>query len=129
MNNFDNSREDSAEKDALWQLLGKAEKNAVSPLFSRNVLREIRHSKPGVAGVFSLLRKRWQLASACALAAILLGAGVFRLAPHKSPISAVTQNSPSANDVNKAGDAEVVAHLDELVAYEENSIWLEDSSN
>ena len=130
MNDIDNNRE---EKDDLWQLLGKVKKNAVSPLFSRNVLREIRSSQCPQGkqpGVFSWLRKRWQLAAVCTLGAILLSANASRLfVHHKTPAPMAALSSEPAADTGKAGDTEVVAHLDELVAYEENSIWLEDSSN
>ncbi len=130
MNDFDTTREDPEEKDELWQLLGKAKTNAGSPLFSRNVLREVRNSRQSprqeTGGLFSWLRKRWHLASACALVAALLGVTASQFIAHKGHAPQVAQ---SANEVSKAEDTEVVAHLDELVAYEENSIWLEDSSN
>jgi hypothetical protein len=120
---------DFDEQDDLWQLLGKAKKQADSPLFSRNVLREIRLSRQEKAGVFSWLRNRWRLATACTIAAVLLGVSASRMfVPHKAPAQVAIQSTDSASDASKPDDTEVITHLDELVAYEENSIWLEDSS-
>ena len=53
------------DKDALWDLLGKAGPVSVSPFFSRNVLREIRRGS--VRPMIPLFLLRW------------LGAGVFAL--------------------------------------------------
>jgi len=132
MNDFDN---EGNEQDDLWQLLGKAKKNAVSPLFSRNVLREVRLSKElkesqeRQPGIFSWLRKRWQLAAACTAAVVLLSVSASHMfIQHKPQTTATMVAQNSETDAGKANDTEVIAHLDELVAYEENSIWLEDSS-
>ena len=127
MNDFNHNFD---ERDDLWKLLGKAKKQAVSPLFSRNVLREIRLSRQERAGVFSWLRKRWLPAAACTFAAILLSVNASRLfVPHKAGSPVAVQTSQAAGEASKPDDTEVITHLDELVAYEENSIWLEDSSN
>ena len=120
-------------RDELWQLLGKARKQAVSPLFSRNVLREIRtpanSGRRESGGPFSWLRARWLPASACALGVVLLSLSASRLfVQHKTPVPVAVQNSQAAGDVSKPDDPEVISNLDVLVAYEENSVWLEDSS-
>ncbi len=127
MNDFD-------ERDDLWKLLGKAKKNAISPLFSRNVLREVRTLKKDTRrenpGLPSWLRGGWALASACGLAAILLAVNAPRLfIQHKAPAPVVVQAQQTSSDASKPDDIEVINHLDELVACEENSVWLEDSSN
>jgi hypothetical protein len=88
----------SEEQDALWELLGKAKEPAVSPFFSRNVLRELR-----IVAVTSLA-----------------GASYVRGRAHASE-SAVQK-------LVKNKDYETIRHLDELLAYEENTIWLENSS-
>ena len=131
MNNLDNQPDD---RDDLWELLGKAKQSAPSQFFSRNVLREIRQSPqrsmPEGSGLFSWFRKRWMLASACTLAVVLLSVNTARMIVHhtSSPVAMDDSQSAQSTDATKPGDAEVVAHLDELVAYEENSVWLEDSS-
>ncbi|HWB60397.1 MAG TPA: hypothetical protein VG733_12955 [Chthoniobacteraceae bacterium] len=138
MNDFDNKPDD---RDDLWELLGKARdaKNAGSPLFSRNVLREIRLSKDQAKdqgsqpGVFSWLLRRWHLASVCTLAVVLLSVNASRMFVQHKPVAPVVPvavaPAPDTNKSdNKTDDPEVIAHLDELAANEENSIWLEDSS-
>ena len=59
------------DKDALWDLLGKAGPVSVSPFFSRNVLREIRRSS--TRPMVPLFLLRWLGAGALAV----LTAGFF----------------------------------------------------
>ena len=42
------------ERDDLWQLLGRAKETAVSPFFSRNVLRSIREEESRAGGMISV---------------------------------------------------------------------------
>ena len=101
------------EHDELWELLGKAKKTEVSPFFARNVLRQVRNQKT-VANRF----RGWLPRFALLTALFLLGAGVATLSmPHKP----VVQQSKLA----ATPDFETLNHLDELLAYEENSTWLE----
>src|ERR1700677_1018943 len=118
------------EQDDLWQLLGKARKPAVSPLFARNVLREIRQSQHDKPGMLHWLQLRWRLVSLCGLAAVLLAVNAAQLCVnHKTAVTALaTPTAQPAIAAIKPDETEVISHLDELVAYEENSIWLEDSS-
>ena len=126
MNKFDDNFDG---RDDLWQLLGKAKTKAVSPLFSRNVLRAVRQSRAETAGIFSWWKKRWVLASACTLAAVLLSLNASRMLDQVKVHSALAPAAVQASDASKPDDPVVIAHLDELVAYDENSVWLEDSSN
>jgi anti-sigma-K factor RskA len=115
------------EHDDLWQLLGKAKKPAVSPLFARNVLREIRQSQPEREGLFYWLRLRWRVVSLGGAAVVLLAVNAAMLSTsHNTPM--VAQATTQSASATKPDDTEVITHLDELVAYEENSVWLEDSS-
>jgi len=121
---------DSGEHDDLWQLLGKAKTPAVSPYFARNVLREIRSSKPEKAGVLGWLSGHWRLASLGSVAAVLLALNSVQLfVPQKVAIAPTppAQQIASANAPTKT-DYEVIKNLDELVAYEDHSIWLDDSA-
>jgi len=110
------------EHDELWRLLGKAKKPKVSPFFARNVLREIRGQKPSRNGVFLWASRQWRVTALTLSAIILLGIGfapsVFR--KFAAPQSLTQQVVPDYDAIN---------HLDELLAYEENSIWLDNSSD
>jgi len=121
------------EQDDLWQLLGKAKVPAVSPFFARNVLREIRSSRQEKAGVFAWFIGHKRLVSLGGFAAVLLALNATPyFAPRKDLLVvvpklpaqevAVAQNTPTRTDY------EVIKNLDELVAYEDHSIWLDDSA-
>lgn len=101
------------EDDALWRVLGKARRVQPSPFFARNVLREIR-VQPHRRGWL-----RWwkpSLAASGALVAIMLtGANLL----HHS------QQNALARQVTDERDYAVIAQLDELLASENNSVWLE----
>jgi hypothetical protein len=114
----------SEENDELWQLLGNARKTDVSPFFSRDVLREIRTSRQEEPGVFSWLNSRLRTVALGAAAAVLLAAGAVHFIPKATPRAPVeiAQQVPNKNDY------EVITNLDELLAYEQSSIWLDDSS-
>ena len=98
-------------KDELWDLLGKAKPVAVSPFFSRNVVREIRRnpSRPLVP-VFLL---RWLGVASFAV----LTAGFFLNLGDAGAGARVTKSA----DFAETFDA--VAGLDSLVAVEDVSIF------
>lgn len=119
------------EQDDLWQLLGKAKTPQVSPFFARNVLREIRPANQEKSGVFPwLLHQLRPLALGCIAAVLLvLNLGQFfrphdTLTPPPNQSVAVQKSQP----VPTKSDVEVIKNLDELLAYEEHSIWLDDST-
>jgi hypothetical protein len=131
----------SDDNDKLWELLGKTRPPAVSPFFSRNVLRAIRQegqqcqdgplrrSLFGRGRVFlsRLHRWTWQFAIAgtCAVAALITVAPTaFVRHHHAAPVQAGVERQIVANP-----DYEVITHLDELVADEESSLWLDDSAH
>jgi len=111
------------EHDELWRLLGKAKKSEVSPFFARNILRECRTRKHQQHNLFAWLLRKWRLALLTCSAVALLGVGfapaLFRK-PAATPPALAQQQVPA--------DYEAINHLDELLAYEENSIWLDNSS-
>jgi hypothetical protein len=113
----------SEENDELWQLLGKARKPDVSPFFARNVLRQIRTSQQEKTGVFSWLRSHLRPVMLSAAAAVLLAVSAGHFLPNSTPgkSTEIAQQLPIKNDY------EVITNLDELLAYEQSSIWLDDS--
>jgi hypothetical protein len=113
------------EHDDLWHLLGKVRRTKVSPFFSRNVLREVRAQKQDEPGFFALLQRRWQLAlAATAVFAIIAVAGwQYRHADFFNGSS--DQLTAIAQQVSDSPDYDVISDLDELIASEDNSVWLE----
>jgi len=105
----------------LWDILGRLREPAVSPFFARNVLRKIRQEATGfdrARNWFSLRR----LVAASAVAILVVG---MAIATHH-PVSRTT----SANDLDLVAkidpqDYDVVADLDELIAWDENTVWEE----
>ncbi|MGA3170277.1 MAG: hypothetical protein ABSE62_04620 [Chthoniobacteraceae bacterium] len=122
------------ENDRLWELLGKTRQPSVSPFFARNVLRAVRQEEgqEGRGSLFSrlyrwLLRRSWQVAiTGTCMAAVLITV---------SPETVVRQqeSAPAPPGVDQRivsnPDYEVIMHLDELVADEESSLWLDDSAH
>ena len=105
----------------LWDILGRLPEPAVSPFFARNVLRKIRQDATRLDRArnwFSLRR----LVAASAVAIVVVG---MAIATHH-PVSRTT----SANDLDVVAkvdpqDYDVVADLDELIAWDENTVWEE----
>lgn len=114
------------EQDDLWRLLGKAQAPSVSPFFSRNVLRAIREEKQEKPSLLAWLHWRWFTlgASACVL---LLASGVALRHPSSHSQQPPTDASVVmlAQQVSTSPDYQVINHLDELLASEETSIWLD----
>lgn len=108
------------EHDELWELLGRAKQPAVSPFFSRNVLREIRAQRQESAGVFAWLFRRWQVAAIGVCTLVVATAGVWHEAGQRQDITKL------ARELSTSPDYAVIGHLDELLAFEENSVWLDD---
>jgi len=115
-------REDDEE---LWDLLGKTRRPAISPFFSRNVVRQIRQEQSVVATA-----RRWfgsrRLIPAAAVAAAVLATLVSTRTPLGGPGS--PESLPETVAQLDAQDYEVVADLDDLLAWEEDSVWTDTSS-
>jgi hypothetical protein len=103
----------------LWDILGRVPGPTLSPFFARNVLRKIRQKATGLDRArnwFSLRR----LVAASAAAVVVVG---MAIATHH-PVS----QRASANDSDVVAkidpqDYDVVADLDELIAWDENTVW------
>ena len=108
------------EHDDLWCLLGKAKAPVASPFFSRNVLRTIRVEAQDKRGVFGWLRSRWQLAAISTCVLIVAG---LALTPRVEQTDQTTMLL--AKQISQSHDYQVIINLDELLASEESSVWLE----
>ena len=108
------------EHDDLWHLLGKAKVPEVSPFFSRNVLRALRETAPEKGGVLGGLRRCWLVAATGACAVLVAG---FVLMPRAEQPDQTTMLL--AKEVSQSSDYQVISHLDELLASEASSVWLE----
>ena len=110
------------EHDELWRLLEKAKKPQVSPFFARNILREVRTIRQSRSSLFFRLPGKWRLAVPAGAALIVLGISVATSLQKPAPV-----NTPARSQQTVA-EYDTINHLDELLAYEENSIWLDNSS-
>jgi hypothetical protein len=107
--------------NVLWDILGSAPKPTLSPFFARNVLRKIHQETSRFERArnwFSLRR----LVAASAVAVVVVGMAIATRHP-------VSQRA-SANDSDVVAkvdpqDYDVVADLDELIAWDENTVWEE----
>ena len=105
----------------LWDILGRIPEPKLSPFFAQNVLRNIRQEATTfdwARNWFSLRR----LVAASAVAVVVVG---IAIATHH-PVSRTT----SVNDSDVVAkidpqDYDVVADLDELIAWNENNVWEE----
>jgi hypothetical protein len=105
----------------LWDILGRVPEPTLSPFFARNVVRKIRQeaTRFGRARNWFSLRR---LVAASAVAIVVVG---MAIATHH-PIS----QTASSNDLDVVAkidpqDYDVVADLDELIAWDENNVWEE----
>jgi hypothetical protein len=108
----------------LWDILGCAPEPTLSPFFARNVLRKIRQETTRFERArnwFSLRR----LVAASAAAVVVVG---MAIATHH-PVShrASTHDSDVVAKIYPQ-DYDVVADLDELIAWDENTVWEEKPS-
>lgn len=105
----------------LWDVLSRLPGPALSPFFARNVLRKIRQGP----APFERVRK-WlsvhKLIGASAVAAVAVTLALVTHYP--GPRSASSSDLDVVAKVDPQ-DYDVVADLDELIAWDENSAWEE----
>jgi hypothetical protein len=103
----------------LWDVLGRLPEPTVSPFFARNVLRKIRE-KPSrfeqARNWFSLRR----IVGAAVMAAACVAVALVTHYPGPRTTSSSDLDVVAKIDPQ---DYEVVADLDELIAWDENSVW------
>ena len=117
-------REDDQE---LWDLLGKSSEPTLSPFFARNVVRHVRQERGWRETAWSWLRPQVLIPSAAVAIALLAAVSTFEK-PTADPALATDTASADELPVTVAQldprDFEVVADLDDLLAFEEEeSLW------
>ena len=100
----------------LWDILGRVPEPTLSPFFARNVLRKIRQE----ATRFE--RARNWLVTASAVAVVVVGMAIATHHPVSQRASATDSDVVAKIDPQ---DYDVVADLDELIAWDENTVWEE----
>jgi hypothetical protein len=106
----------------LWDLLGRTAEPKLSPFFARNVVREIRPeaSRFGRAQDWFSLRR---LVAASAVVIVVIGMAIATHTPRSSQKS--PEREPDVVAKIDPQDFDVVADLDELLAWDEDSLWTE----
>ena len=109
---------DREDDKKLWDLLGRLSEPTLSPFFARNVVRSVRQE----ATPFERARNWFSLRRLVAASAIVVVIGIAIATHH--PVS----QTPAVNDSDVVAkidpqDYDVVADLDELIAWDENTVW------
>ena len=102
----------------LWDLLGEGRTPEVSPLFARNVIREIRENSTSATGRWSWLPLP-RTAVFGALAALVLTIATFTVIPHGSRVH---DGNPDAVATMDSQDNDLLADLDDS-APADDSLW------
>ncbi len=113
------------EQDDLWRLLGNARAPKVSPFFARNVVREVRALKQERPGILAALLRRWKLTLATAAAGCIAFAAAFHFLDGDLRERQVDSLAAIVEQVSDSPDYFVINDLDDLLASEESSVWLD----
>lgn len=110
---------DREDDKQLWDILGRVPEPTLSPFFARNVVRSVRQKATRFERVRNWFRWR-RLAAVSAVLVLVIG---MAIATHH-PVS----QKPATNDSDVMAkidpqDYDAVADLDELIAWDENSVW------
>jgi anti-sigma-K factor RskA len=109
-------REDDKE---LWDILGHVPEPTLSPFFGRNVVRSVRPETNRLDRMRSWLSWR-RLAAASAVVIVVIGMAIAT--HHPVPQTPAVKDSDVVAKIDPQ-DYDVVADLDELIAWDENSVW------
>lgn len=110
---------DREDDKQLWDMLGRVPEPTLSPFFARNVVRNVRQTTTRferIRGWFSWRR----LAAASAVVVLVIGMAVATHRPVSQPPAIKDSDVVAKIDPQ---DYDVVADLDELIAWDENSVW------
>ena len=112
---------DREDDKQLWDILGRVPEPKLSPFFARNVVRNVREDATRFERMRGWLSWR-RLAAASAVVVLVIGMAV---ATHRPvPQTPATNDSDVVAKIDPQ-DYDVVADLDELIAWDENSVWEE----
>ena len=103
----------------LWDVLGRLPEPTLSPFFARNVLRKIRQKPTHFERVQNWFSVR-RVVGASAVAAVAVA---LALVTHYPGPRTTSSNESDVVAKIDPQDYDVVADLDELIAWDENSVW------
>jgi hypothetical protein len=105
----------------LWDILGRAPEPTLSPFFARNVVRSVRQE----ATRFNRIRSWFSWRRLAAASAVVIAVIGMAIGTHHPVSQTKTTNDPDVVAKVDPQDYDVVADLDELIAWDENSVWEE----
>jgi predicted polyphosphate/ATP-dependent NAD kinase len=109
-------REDDQE---LWDLLGRAAEPELLPIFTRNIVRQVRQD----GGRSERMRKWISLRRLIPASAVAIALMTAIIATHHPVSQKSSQSEPDVVAKIDPQDYEVVADLDELLAVDKGSLW------
>jgi hypothetical protein len=102
----------------LWDVLGRLPEPTVSPFFARNVLRRIRHEPTR----FEWARNWFSVRKLIGASAVATVVALALVTHHPGPQTTSSRDTDVVAKVDPQ-DYDVVADLDALIAWDENSVW------
>lgn len=117
----------SDEQDDLWKLLGRAQQSKVSPFFARNVVREVRALRQERPGLFGMLSRNWRFTAASAAVGCVAALAAFQFIGNVSQTRQMDSLVAITEQISDGPDFYVISDLDDLLASEESSVWLDNS--
>jgi hypothetical protein len=103
----------------LWDVLGRLPKPTLSPFFARNVLRKVRQEPSRFERARNWFSVR-KIVGASAVAAVFVALAFVTNYP--GPRTTSSSDSDVVAKIDPQ-DYDVVADLDALIAWDENSVW------
>jgi hypothetical protein len=103
----------------LWDVLGRLPKPTLSPFFARNVLRKIRREPTRFEWARNWFSLR-KVVGASAVAAVFVALALVTHYPGPRATSSGDSDVVAKIDPQ---DYDVVADLDALIAWDENTVW------
>jgi hypothetical protein len=105
----------------LWDVLGRLPQPTLSPFFARNVLRNIREKPSRFASARNWLSLR-RVVGASVMAAVSVAVALALVTHYPAPRTTSSSDSDVVAKIDPQ-DYDVVADLDALIAWDENSVW------